>query len=712
MSFLRIQVLGPVSAWRDGVQLDLGPSAQRAVLGLLALAYGRPLPRMEIMDGIWPEGEPPATAVNVIQTYVKRLRRILEPDRRPRAPSTVIRHMGDGYVLLGSAAIVDMLEFRDAVASALASERQGHLDRAVALLEGALRLWHGPPCVDLPLLAGHPKVAALAGERRAALARYGDMMIAAGWATDCLPTLEEAAAAQPLDESWQARLIRAYHAAGRRGQAFATYHEVRGRLAHELGVDPGVELLAVHAALLHDTQQSGSVWRAAGQAAGTLPAQLPSDAPDLVGRSDEIARLDALLTRRGDPARSTSGVRASMVVLHGAPGVGKTALAMRWGHTVASHFPDGQLYLNLRGFDPDSVAMDPADALLRFFDALGVPADLVPSTTDARAAMYRSYLAGRRVLIVLDNVRDAAQVRPLLPGTPGCVVLATSRNQLPSLIATENAFPIELHPLSPGESQALLSRRIGTDRTAREPEAVAEILHSCAGLPLALVIIAARAALNDQVSLATLADRLRRGRDRLDMLSTDGDANTDIRAVVSWSYQALSPEAARLFRLLGLHPGPEFSVRAVASMAALNRPEVQRLLAELAQASLVTRLPDDRYTLNDLLRTIAAELAEQTDSGRQRRAAVRRMFDYYLHSTYAADRLLYPNRDQSPHMPPARGVDPERPQDVKAALAWFTAERAVLVRTVRRAARALPAIPGSLSGRWRPTWTGGGTGTV
>jgi DNA-binding SARP family transcriptional activator len=728
---LRIQVLGPICAWRNGDLLDLGSAAQRAVLGLLALACGRPLPRTEITAWIWHDREPPVSAANVIQTHVKHLRRLLEPDRPPRGRSEVLRQIGDGYALHVPTFAVDVLLFRQHVAAASGAQRRGQLDRAAELLDEALGLWHGPPLADIPVLATHPKVVALIAERQAALIRYGDVMVAAGRPAEGLPALEEAAAAQPLNESCRAALMRAYHAAGRRGQAFATYHEARRRLADDLGVDPGPELSAAHAALLREESPpgngramamvpasdptartragsavdggavptgSGRNGRAGSAAAptprtaagsvadprtatGAVPAQLPADIPDFTGRATELDQLDQLLSRGGGSAGSTSVV---ISVVTGTAGVGKTALAVRWAHRVAHLFPDGQLYVNMRGFDPGGV-MDTTEAVRRFLDALNVPTDRIPAHPDAQVALYRSVLAGRRVLVVLDNARDAAQVRPLLPGGPGCLALITSRDRLSSLVAAEAAQPLPLDLLAPDDARELLVRRVGADRAAAEPAAVAEILARCAGLPLALAVVAARAATGPNLPLTALAHQLRRNRDRLDALTT-GDPSTDLRAVLSWSYQALSSRTARLFRLLGLHPGPDISTAAATSLSGLPAPQARQMLVELVRVNLLGEHTPGRYVLHDLLRAYAFEVAERIDRDRQRRAAARRMLDHYLHSAYAADRVLYPARDPIGLGAPATGVVPERPADTREALAWFSTEHAVLLAAAEQAA--------------------------
>lgn len=672
MTDVRVQVLGPAGAWRGGLPLDVGPAGQRAVFGLLALHCGQVVRRDDLIAGLWPDRSPPHSAANVIQTYVMRLRRLIEPERPARAASTVLPSVGDGYRLCLPTDAVDLLRFRDHVTAAVAAQQDGRPDGAAASLGRALRLWHGPPLADIPVLADHPAVVALAAERLEALARFGEATIAAGRPADGLLALEEATSGQPLNEAWQARLVQAYRAAGRRGQAFTTYHQVRRRLADELGVDPGAELSAAHAALLREQD--------AAERPATVPAQLPADVHAFTGRAAEMAQLDLL------PAEP----RTTVVVVSGPPGVGKTALAVHWAHRIASRYPDGQLHLNLRGFDPGGIAMAPADAMRRALDALGLPAERLPATTDGRAALYRSMLAGRRMLIVLDNARDVAQVRPLLPGAPGCLLLVTSRHQLAGLVAADGAFPLPLGPLAPAEARRLLTRRVGAARLAAEPAAVAEMIDRCAGLPLALVILAARAALDRHLPLAAVADQLRGDGDRLDALTT-GNPDTDLRAVFSWSYQALDPAAARLFRLLGLHPGPDVTAPAAASLAAWTVPDTRRQLTELVRAGLVGEPVPGRFLLHDLVRAYAAEVAGRAQPARTRRRATLRMLDHYLHSAYAAEQLTQPRpHEEFTVAPPAARVTPELAADTEQALAWLAAERAVLVAAVERAAATLP----------------------
>ena len=323
----------------------------------------------------------------------------------------------------------------------------------------------------------------------------------------------------------------------------------------------------------------------------------------------------------------------------------------------------------------------------RFLDALRVPPERIPLDPDAQAALYRSQLSGRRMLVVLDNARDSAQVRPLLPGAPTCAVVVTSRSRLTGLIATDGAMAVNLQPLPDEQARQLLSRRLGAERVATEPAAVAEIISSCSRLPLALAIVAARAVSQAGVALRTLAAELRDESGRLDALTTD-DPATDVRAVLSWSYRALTPAAARLFRLLGLHQGPDLSAQAAASVAGLPAHRVRPLLAELVGANLILDQLPGRYTFHDLLRAYATERAHREESGQRRRAATERTLDHYLHTAHAAARLLNPTRDQIVLTPPRRGVTPEAPADREQAMAWFVTEHAALLGAVDRAAAA------------------------
>ncbi len=396
-------MLGEVRAWRDGDPIALGPASRRAVLGLLALSGGQPLSRIELMAGMW-NGSPPSTAVNVLQTHVKHLRRLLEPDRATGRDGNIVRRVGDGYALQVQVCSVDLLEFRADLAEAATLRRDGRLHEAAKVLERALSRWQGPPLADVPALARHPKLIALAEERQSALGRYAEVMIAAGCAADVIAVLEEEAAARPLDEATHARLMLAYHGAGRRDQAFATYHATRRRLADELGVDPGSELVAAYTDLLHDAPPAvtaqvvnvGSSPVAAGAPETTMPAQLIADLPVFVGRSTELSLLDSVLDR----SRAANAPR--VVVLSGPAGMGKTASRCigRIGSRRSS--PTASSTSTCAGSTPPD-RHGPGGGVARLPRRPRRAARADPGRPGRAAALYRSMLAARRVLVVLDN---------------------------------------------------------------------------------------------------------------------------------------------------------------------------------------------------------------------------------------------------------------------------------------------------------------------
>ncbi|GIH22722.1 hypothetical protein Aph01nite_10320 [Acrocarpospora phusangensis] len=407
---------------------------------------------------------------------------------------------------------------------------------------------------------------------------------------------------------------------------------------------------------------------------GPIPRQLPTSVRHFVGRDRELAALDELA--RPDAAT------VMIMAIDGGPGVGKTSIAVHWAHRAAARFPDGQLFVNLRGFDPDRAPMLPAEAIRGFLDAFAVPADRIPRELDAQAALYRSLLADRRILVVLDNARDVDHVRPLLPGSPACAVVVTSRTRLTGLVAAEGARSATLDLLDAAESEQLLRHHLGAERVAAEPVAVAALIDLCARLPLALTIAAARALFDPATPLAALAAQLADARERLDLLDT-GDPATALRAVFSWSYDALDDESARLFRLLALHPGPEITAPAAASL--VGHREVRRVLGELTRTHLINEQVPGRFTLHDLLRAYATELVE-TDSDRFE--AQHRILDHYLHTAHTASLLLHPYQEPLPLPPPRPGVVPEQPRTHQDALTWFSGRHAVLLAAVEHAASA------------------------
>jgi DNA-binding SARP family transcriptional activator/tetratricopeptide (TPR) repeat protein len=680
---LWVSVLGPLEAWRAGSQVGLGPVRQRAVLGLLALSPGELVSRESVVDALWGE-DPPATAVSLVQAHVSRLRAVLDPDRSPRGGDGLLVSAGTGYRLRVSADQLDLLAFEQITGRARAVRRSGDALAACGLHERALGLWRGVPLADLGLLRGHLAVAHVAGRYAAAVMDYAEAAVAAGCAERVLWRLEALMGAEPLNERAGALLMTVLASAGRADAALRVYQELRSRLAEQLGMSPGPELADAHLRVLRQEIPGacpGGPPGPAGQGTGevvssAVPRQLPPAVAHFAGRRGELMRLTALLA-------GTHPV-AVISAISGTAGVGKTALAVRWAHQVAGSFPDGQLYVNLRGYDPGA-PVPAADALAGFLRALGVPGQDIPAGLDERAARYRSLLAGRRVLVVLDNARDAGQVRPLLPGAPGCLVVVTSRDALAGLIARDGAERVDLDLLPLADAVTLLRSLIGS-RAGADPSATAALAARCARLPLALRIAAELAAARPAVPLAELAGELAGQQQRLDLLQAAGDDHTAVRAVFSWSCQNLSPPAARLFRLLGLHPGAEVTACAAASLTRTTPAKARPLLAELARAHLLTEQVPGRFGRHDLLRAYAIELAATTVSRPDRRAALGRLLDYYLHTAAAADHLLYPLRQPVTLAAPGPGVTPEHLASHDQALAWLDAEHHALVAAVALAA--------------------------
>ncbi|MGX9884486.1 AfsR/SARP family transcriptional regulator [Streptomyces sp. NPDC002276] len=693
----RFAVLGPVRAWRGDTELALGPPKQRALLALLLTEAGHPVAVHEIVDALWGQ-DPPDSAVNVVQRHVGALRRLLEPELPAGDRSRWLVRGSGGYRLDVGPDDLDLLRFR---ALRQRAARDGQPPTATGLLIEALALWRGPAASGIaPEVRSHPAFAALDGEHLAAVKEAAELALEAGpgLGARVLVTLRQAAAQHPLDEGLQARLILVLAATGHQAEALDVHRAVRTRLADELGVQPGPELQAALQRVLGRTRTPGPVTTARGtrsaepgedaeeesepDAVATIrPAQLPVDLPAFTGRRSELAHVRELL-----PGSDASTPTVVISAIGGMAGVGKTTLAVHWAHSVADRFPDGQLYVNLRGFHPSGSIMSAAEAIRSFLDAFGVSGQRIPAGLDAQAALYRSLLADRRVLIVLDNARDTEHVRPLLPGAPGCLVVVTSRSQLYGLVAGEGAHSLTLDVLTEEETREFLSRRLGAERVAAEPDAVAEIITLCGRLPLALAVVSARAVVNPAFPLASIAAELSDSEDSLDAFAGEAPA-ADARSAFSWSYQLLSPAAARVFRLFALHPGPDCSLAAVASLAGQRVGQVRPVMAELARAHLISEPLPGRYGCHELLRAYAAELARAHDTAQDLDTARRRMLDHYLHSAHAADSLLMPSRDRVQLRPHTTGVTVPKLPDRAAAVDWLAANRSAVLAAIKEDAR-------------------------
>lgn len=680
---LHVQVLGPLVVSMADHQVKLGPPRQRALLGLLALQPRTTVRRETIIDALWGM-DPPPTAVNLVQTYVSRLRYVFSKAAPGHDRGGILASGGTSYSLQAGTDELDLLAFQDHVEQAQAALAAGKLAAARDRYASALDLWRDEPVADIGALHDHLAVLAVRQERLEAVLSYADICARLGEHSLAVRHLRQITASDPLHEPAHARLMTALAAYGEQAAALRVYAEMHDRLDRELGIHPSRELTDAHQRVLNQSVQPTTARPITARAdakvvqrpavVGTVkvrPQQLPAPVPNFVGRLTEQQELTRLLDEAG---RSR---RAVISAIGGTAGIGKTALAVHWAHEKMAQFKDGLLYVNLCGFDPANAPMSPAQAIRGFLDAMGIPAEQIPTGLDVQAALYRSVLADKQVLVLLDNARDEKQVRPLLPGGMACMALITSRRRLPGLVA-EGAKPITLGMLDTMDAKTLLTDRIGAERVTAEDDAVDQIIAMCAGLPLGLSILAARAALRPEFTVGALATELRDTQNLLDSLET-GDPATTIRAAFSCSYQDLSPDEARMFRLLGVHPGPDISTPAAASLAGVPVPVARKLLIGLTTASLISEVSPNRFALHDLLRAYAQELASQNDSHADQRAALGRVLGHYLHTADKAEFIMRPERGMLALPAAASGVTPEQPTDERQARAWFAAEHRVLI---------------------------------
>lgn len=663
-------LLGPLLVRRGGVTLPVAPGKQRVVLAALLLSADRVVSFDELTEALW-GAAPPRSARVAVQNHVMRLRKALGDGAR-------ISTYPHGYQIRVDESELDVSRFEAHLAAARAAAGDGSWDSAARQARAGLALWRGEPLADVEsgLLATRdiPRIAEL---RLQALEVRLDADLRLGRHAEVITELQRLAAADPLRERLHSLLMLALYQDGRQAEALAAYTRARQVLVDELGTEPGIGLRQLQQQILNADPALDLPVQPPATAhppAPSVPRQLPASVSGFTGRGAELAALTRILDQ------ASAGRPGAVVIsaIGGTAGVGKTALALCWAHQVAARFDDGQLYVNLRGFDLSGVPMTAAEAVRGFLDALGVPPDRIPAQPEARAALYRSLLADRRMLIVLDNARDEQQIRPLLPASPASLVIVTSRNQLGGLAAVDRARLLTLDVLSQDEAVHMLTARIGASRAAAEPAAVGQVAGLCGRLPLALAIAAARAEARPGFPLTALAAELRDRARLLDALDA-GDPAASVRAVFSWSYRQLSAEAARMFRLLGLHPGPDISAPAAASLAAADEPGARRLLAELTRAHLLAEHVPGRYGLHDLLRVYAADQARTTDSQPERAAAIGRLLDHYLHTARDAACAVLPSFGPIPLAAPSPGTAPEHFTGQEQALAWFEAEYHVLL---------------------------------
>jgi DNA-binding SARP family transcriptional activator/Tfp pilus assembly protein PilF len=687
---LRFSLLGPVRAWHGDTEVALGAAQQRAVLAVLLSRVGAHVPMGELIAALWGD-EPPRSAEQIVRTYVYRLRRALSvPGSEP-----LIASVGGGYRLQAGAAASDAAAFTEAVGGADRLRRSGDPAGAAAVLREALDRWRGEPLADVPGPFAEAQRESLLRARRSATEQLLAADVELGPSDDTVAELTDLVEADRLNERLRELLMLALYRHGEQARALQVYRDGAAALSAELGIDPGPALRAMFERILRSDPELIAAAPArpadatperepARSPASPLvrPAQLPADLPTFTGRAADLARLDALLPA-ADEVRPTVTVAA----VTGMAGVGKTSLAVHWAHRVADRHPDGVVHLNLHGFDPSVPALSPGEALDAVLQSFGIGYDAIPVNPDAKASLYRSLLADRRVLLLLDNARSADQVRPLLPGAPGSLVLITSRDRLTGLVARDGAHPVRLDALDDDAARALLGARLGADRMAAEPGAVAELVDRCGGLPLALAVLATRALTHPSFSLAEVAAELRALHAGLDAFA-DADSASDVRAVFSCSYRALGPDAARMFRLLAERSDPTFTVDAAATVLAVPVERARALAGELVRAELLVERTPGRLAYHDLLRAYAAELAVQTDPEPERTAGLRRLLDHHVLSARAAAAALYPDADLAAPREPADGVVVARFADRAAALAWFAEEHPALRSATFAAVRA------------------------
>lgn len=616
------------------------PGRLRILLVALLLSAGRPVTIEALAERLWPEGEPDSVR-GTVHTYVTRLRRLLGRDLIQTAAAR------GGYRLDVPLDDLDLHRFRELLRRS--RDGAGH-DEELRLLRAALALWRGRPFTGVESVwLDREIIPRLDEEWFAATERRIDLELDAGPPDRLVAELRGLADGHPTRESLWHRLIVALHRSGRRAEALDAYTRIRTTLREGFGIDPCAELQHLHRSILQEPAATPA-------AKGPRPRQLPHGIARFSGRKAELAELDRLCGTDQSPT--------AIVALDGAPGTGKTTLAVHWAHRIAGRYPDAQLYLNLNGYGPGQ-PVTPAAALATLLRGLWVAGDLIPPGVEERAALLRTTLADRRVLLVLDNARDADQVRALLPGSGGLVIV-TSRSQLRGLSIRDGAHRVTLHRLSAGESAGLLSAAIPADRLAAEPGAAARLIELCAGLPLALAIVAERA--HRAGSLAEVVHALQDEKARLDNFGAgEGDPHTDLRAALSWSYQALGPDAAAMLDRLGRHPAGTIGLESAAALADRPPAEAKRALDQLVAAHMVQQPRPDRYELHDLIRLYAAERPGDE-------AATTRLLEWYLHTAVSADTTLMPNRLRDFLVPYTPRTAPRTFADQAAAMAWFEEE--------------------------------------
>lgn len=680
---LRFTVLGPVRAWRGDEQIHSGSPQQKALLAALLLRGGRTATAPELIDGLWGE-EPPDAAVAALRTYASRLRKAFGPD------SDVLVSESGGYAIRIGIGAVDAEVAEQLAAEAEKAQHSGDRSRARELINKALDLWAGEPLAGLPGPYAETQRMRLEEWHLVLVETRLDLDLNVGFHAEAVSELTALTAQHPFRERLRELLMLALYRSGRQAEALAVYNDTRRLLAEELGADPCAELSELQQRILQ--ADAGLAAPADARTSGTgptfvRPAQLPATVSDFTGRDAFVGELSNQLATAEGRVMAVSAVA-------GIGGVGKTTLAVHVAHAARHHFPDGQLYVDLQGAGP--VPTEPQAVLGAFLRALGIPDSAIPKGVEERAALYRSTLDGRRVLALLDNARDAAQVRPLLPGTEGCAALITSRARMVDL---ESAHLVDLDVMSPEEALVLFTRIVGEERVSSERDAAMDVVAACGFLPLAIRIAASRLASRRTWTVSFLARKLADGRRRLDELRA-GDLA--VRATFELGYGQLEPQQARAFRLLGLADGPDISLAAAAVILDMDTFDAEELIESLVDASLLESAAPGRYRYHDLVRLYARDCAERDQSMADREAAMSRLLDFYLATAARVYALERPGDRLVDHLAPTDRPGLDFP-DQSAALDWLFTEADCLLACaqqtassaamVRRAADLVAAAP-------------------
>ncbi|MCX4800388.1 tetratricopeptide repeat protein [Streptomyces sp. NBC_01214] len=718
---LRFNVLGSLEGWFGEVRLRLGGAIQERVLCVLLLEAGRVVPVARLVEATW-EKDPPVTAAHQVRKAVADLR------RRIPTGTEVIATDGPGYRVVVADDQVDLLEFDALTRAAGQALREGGRSEAAEALRAALALWRGSVLSGTGGPVIEAAATALEERRLAAAEQFFDLCLALGESGELISGLRALITQHPLRETLRGQLMLALYRSGRQAEALKEYGEVRELLVDELGIDPGPRLAKLYEAILRDSPELAAPERPAPVAAASVrpvpepaapaeplpepappvtavsegaapgvpartdadregepgtrtgpadaPCTLPYDLPDFTGRAKELAELFDYVQDEG-----RGGERyARIVAIDGMGGMGKTTLAVRAAHRLAGGYPDGQLHIDLHGFTPGREPVTPTAALDGLLRTLGTPGDRIPEDLEGRTALWRSKLDGRRMLLLFDNAVDAAQIRPLLPASPGCLALITSRGRLLDLDGVEW---VSIGMMEPEDSTSLMAETLGTTRVAAEPAASAELAELCGHLPLALRIATARLRNRPRWTVRYLVERLRDEKRRMDELSS---GERSVAATLRLSYLAMDEEYRTAFRILSLYPCAGTDVHSAAALLGTTVRDAEDALEFLLDVHLVQQPDIGLYTFHDLVRSFAQSLRGPATADDDA-AAVERLLGYYLTTSDAACEVLFPSRERRPTgIPPYRG---ERPalRDTEQALSWFDREQAGLLAAVSLAER-------------------------